>query len=202
MANILNKQKHEDQRMCLLSHARHLFSTHGVKETSMSQIAKALEVTKATLYHYFKSKDEILKEVLNCKGEAMDALMVKLNQANNPEECFYTLAKNHLEQMNEPENLEVMKILLSETMKNNEMRQFYMNFSEENIRLGALEILKPLAEDKKTEMELRLIFFQFSAALMHYTWHVKMVGDVSGMIGNDEAYARQLAKTYAKTLEA
>jgi AcrR family transcriptional regulator len=201
MVKILNVKKHTDQRMRLLSHARRLFASGGVKETSMSQIAKACKVTKATLYHYFKNKEAILQEILDCRSREIDTLMVKLNQARDLEECFYALAQNHLRQMEEPENLEIMKILLSETMKNNDMKKFYMAFTNENIQKGAKDILGPMVKGRKTEKEVRLLFFQFLATLMHYTWHMKMVGDISGTIGGDEAFARQLAKTYASAFQ-
>ena len=72
MAKLLNQQKHADQRTRLLAHARRLFAVHGVKETSMSQIARACKVTKATLYHYFKNKEAILKEILHVVGQNLE----------------------------------------------------------------------------------------------------------------------------------
>ena len=202
MVKLLNPQKHSDQRLRLLSHARRLFAANGVKETSMSQIAKACKVTKAALYHYFKSKEDILKEILQlCAQEKENSLGMKLTQARNLEESFYGLARHHLEQMEKSENLEIMKILLSETMKNSEMKDFFMALTNENLQKGAQEILGPMVRGEKTEKELRLLFFQFLATLMHYTWHVKMVGDISGTIGDDEAFARQLAKTYALAVQ-
>lgn len=197
MVKKLDKKKHAGQRMRLLSQARRLFASRGVKETSMSQIARACQVTKATLYHYFKSKESILKEILDCRSQEIETLTVKINQARGLEDCFYALARTHLEQMEEPENLEIMKILLSETMKNNDMKRFYMTFTNEKIQKGAKEILGPFLKGRRSEKEARLLFFQFLATLMHYTWHMKMVGDISGTIGNDEIFIRQLAKTYA-----
>src|SRR5579859_2712915 len=110
MAKMLNEQKHADQRMRFLSHARRLFATHGVKETSMSQVAKACKVTKATLYHYFQSKEAILKEILACRNAEVENISQgPLSQSL--EECFYQVGKAHLAHMEKPENLELMKIL-------------------------------------------------------------------------------------------
>ena len=68
MVKKFNEEKHQTQRMCLLAKARQLFASQGVKETSMSQMASSCEVTNATLYHYFRSKEEILKEILACRN--------------------------------------------------------------------------------------------------------------------------------------
>jgi AcrR family transcriptional regulator len=194
MTNFFNPQKHAEQRNCILARARHLFAKQGVKETSMSQVAQANKFTKATLYHYFKSKDAILKEIFDCRSKGIEA-SVQGTKARNLEDCLDQIAHSHLKQMEQPENLETMKIMISETMKSEEMRKFYMEFLRENIGLGANSV-RAFIQGKKTEKELRLIFFQFMATLVHYDWNVKMVGDPSGFIGDEEAFIRQLVKTY------
>src|SRR6185369_12994050 len=117
MVKFFNPEKHGHQKMCFLAQARKLFADKGVKETSVSQIAKACKVTKAGLYHYFKSKDEILKEILDCRSQEIQDL-TQGPPPKNLEECFYQIGKSHLAHMERPENLELLKILLSETMKN------------------------------------------------------------------------------------
>ncbi|HVZ79937.1 MAG TPA: helix-turn-helix domain-containing protein [bacterium] len=196
MVNKINEEKHQTQRMCLLAKARQLFASQGVKETSMSQMANACQVTKATLYHYFRSKEEILKEILACRNaEIVD--MSRGPMPANLEECFYQIGKSHLEHMDKPENLELMKILLSETMKNPEMKKYYMDFVVENITRGAREVLAPFVKGRKDERELKLLFFQFMAGLIHYNWNSKMVGSLSELLGDDETFVRRLSKTYA-----
>lgn len=41
-----------------------LFTTKGYNETSITDIVKAVNIAKGTFYYYFKSKEEILDEVL------------------------------------------------------------------------------------------------------------------------------------------
>jgi len=168
----------------------------------MSRIAGACKVTKATLYHYFTGKECILREILGCKEKEADTFLTKLHSAKNLEDCLYEMGKNHLAEMEKPENLDILKILLSETMKNKEMKKFYNGFIRERIVKGSHELIAPFVKGKKTEKEIRLIFFQFLASLMHYTWNQKMVGDISDMIGPEETFVRQLAQTYARTLTA
>jgi TetR/AcrR family transcriptional regulator len=201
MANVLNKQKHADQRMKLLSQARRLFAGSGVKETSMSQVAKACKCTKATLYHYFKSKETILKEILACRSAEIKTDVAQTDTQLGLEETFYQIAKAHLEHLKQPENLQLMKILLSETMKNVEMRKYYMAFVQENIAKGAQQLLGSQLKGKKSEKELRLLFFQFLATLLHYEWNTRMVGDLSDFLGSDETFIRQLSKTYAMAVQ-
>jgi len=197
MVKILNEQKHTDQRMRLLSHARRLIANQGFKETSMAQIAKACKVTKATLYHYFKSKEAILLAILGCHEDEMETLKGELAQARNLEEVFYAIARNHMEKMSLTENLDFLKILVNEAMTNPEVKKFYLGFIKDSLTMVAKDILSPFVKGKMSEVEIRRTYFQFVAALAHYTWQVKMVGGLSDIIGDDESYIRLLARVYA-----
>jgi len=192
---------YDGKRLAILDRSAAVFAKHGYDRASMAQVAKACKVTKATLYHYFKSKETILKEILACRSEEINTLAAQTNPAASLEETFYQIAKAHLEHIKKPENLELMKILLSETMKNNEMRKYYMAFVHENISKGAQQVLGRYLRGKKNEKEMRLIFFQFMASLLHYDWNTRMVGDLTDFMGSDEAYIRQLAKTYALAVQ-
>lgn len=44
----------------ILDAAAQIFSQHGIDGASMEQIADACRVSKATIYHYFKSKDALI----------------------------------------------------------------------------------------------------------------------------------------------
>lgn len=197
MAKTLNEQKHTDQRLRLLAQARRLFAAKGVKETSMSQVAKACRVTKATLYHYFKSKDAVLREIFQSHSDAKLGVVRVLKGAADLEECLYLMGKGMIEDMARRDQQELMRILLSETMKSAEMRKFYLHFITEQIGYIVQEVLVPMARCPKPEKEVRLLFFQFFASLMHYCWHQIMVGDISPLIGDKEAFVRTLARTYA-----
>ena len=143
MVKILNEQKHADQKRRFVAHARKLFASHGVMETSMSQIARACKVTKAGLYHYFKSKDEILKEIFLSHVEEKDHVANVFKLGKDLEETLYLLGKNHLLDMTHAEHVELMKILLSETMKNPEMRKFYDSFIMEQIGIAVRDVIIP-----------------------------------------------------------
>ena len=49
----------------IIEAARDLFSTYGYKRVSMDEIAKKANVTKKTVYSYFKSKEDLLKYCIN-----------------------------------------------------------------------------------------------------------------------------------------
>ncbi len=53
-------QRAADKRQAIIDAAAALFETEGYTVTSMAAIARASGLAKASLYHYFASKDEIL----------------------------------------------------------------------------------------------------------------------------------------------
>ena len=59
-----------------------------------------------------------------------------------------------------------------------------------------------LMPGKRNEKELRLLFFQFMSVLVHYNWTAQMMGDPSSLIGGEEAFVRQLVRTYSAAFQA
>jgi AcrR family transcriptional regulator len=52
-----------DQAEAILARAAELFAHHGYRGTSMNDVADATGLSKATLYHYYQNKDEILVNI-------------------------------------------------------------------------------------------------------------------------------------------
>jgi len=82
--------KDELVREEILKQAQGLFKQFGVKKTTMDDIATACSKAKSTLYHYFKSKEEVfdeviymelknLREVVKQRVEEQSTLMDKFN---------------------------------------------------------------------------------------------------------------------------
>ncbi|MFN9161903.1 MAG: TetR/AcrR family transcriptional regulator [Alphaproteobacteria bacterium] len=55
---------YDDKRQLILERATELFARHGFRGTSVSEIAEACGASKALIYHYFGSKEEMLYELL------------------------------------------------------------------------------------------------------------------------------------------
>jgi len=56
-------EQHRLKRYAVLKAASRAFAQKGYYQTSLADIAKEFNLNKATLYHYFKSKEEILFEI-------------------------------------------------------------------------------------------------------------------------------------------
>ncbi|MBM3183833.1 MAG: TetR/AcrR family transcriptional regulator, partial [Chlamydiae bacterium] len=77
MARIVKKPL--QRRSEILEAARHLFQTRGYERTTLQDVMNRLGIAKGTIYHYFKSKEELLEvaveEMVNRRLEKMEALI-------------------------------------------------------------------------------------------------------------------------------
>ncbi len=58
-------ENYEERRGEILDKAAAMFAERGFDATSMSSIASGLGVSKALVYHYFQSKEELLYQMLH-----------------------------------------------------------------------------------------------------------------------------------------
>lgn len=86
MAITDRKQRERQSRLnAILTAGRIIFSRYGYHSASMDLIAEEAELGKATLYYYFKSKDELLMAILeNGIHEFFDHLEQVLPQISSP----------------------------------------------------------------------------------------------------------------------
>ena len=60
-----------DTRGKILDLSAQIFRVRGYTDTTMNHIAEAAGIKAASIYYYFKSKDEIVEEVLNLGVEVV-----------------------------------------------------------------------------------------------------------------------------------
>lgn len=68
----------EATRARILEHAARLFSAGGFGETSMRDIARAAQVSLATVHHYFGGKDELYRASVEAMYEELSTLREEL----------------------------------------------------------------------------------------------------------------------------
>jgi len=65
--------KTETRRNAIIEAATHVFLENGFEKTTMSDIATQLGGSKATLYGYFSTKEDLFLEAMNALGETLFA---------------------------------------------------------------------------------------------------------------------------------
>ena len=69
---------YDDQRSSILASAAHLFAQRGFAGTSMNEVADACGVSKATLYHYVRDKNELLLRIAEGHVLQLQALVAEV----------------------------------------------------------------------------------------------------------------------------
>lgn len=74
------KKPPEERREELIETAERLFSSQGYQETAVSDIVQALQVAQGTFYYYFKSKEDVLRAVIEHDLQTMRDAMAAIRQ--------------------------------------------------------------------------------------------------------------------------
>lgn len=89
-------QKSHDRAQEIYLTAAQLFFEKGFESTSVSDIAAALKMTKAGLYYYFESKQELLFRIVTHGLDSVkDAVLDPANIIEDPEERLRFILMNH-----------------------------------------------------------------------------------------------------------
>lgn len=125
-----------DQRLeFILRTASCIFAEKGFHSTTMRDISRATEISLAGLYHYFKSKDDILFLIQdNCFGHVVERLEECLKETHSPIERLRIVIENHLSFF--AANMAEMKVLSHEAETlNGEKYEHISNKKQEYTRL-------------------------------------------------------------------
>jgi AcrR family transcriptional regulator len=99
-------------RAGILEAAARIFSEKGFHATSMQDIADAVHLQKASLYHHFSSKQEILADILD---QALDLINTRLetvsSQSLSPNEKLRSAMVSYMETIAEYQNLAAVLLL-------------------------------------------------------------------------------------------
>lgn len=130
----------------ILKMSRRLFTARGYENTSIEDVAEAAEISKATLYNYFSSKEHLLQGIA-------DAALEEIRQ----------LVREDLR--DEPDSMEklrqVMETLVSDSARYVALtrRVFYLNISPDSELHGSraelLEIFDQLVREAQEQGRLR-----------------------------------------------
>jgi AcrR family transcriptional regulator len=109
------------RREQILHAAQKLFADKGFRETNLNDVATQLGFRRQAVYHYFRSKDEILYELIDRAGQAIATSAQPMLDADiPPAEKLAELVRNHVHQL--LNNVDIFRIQFSELFKLNSDR--------------------------------------------------------------------------------
>ena len=82
------------RREQILKAAQELIARFGFRKTTMEDIARAARIAKATVYHYFTSKEDILREIVHREGNVLrQRLQQAVAEGQTPQEKLARYAR-------------------------------------------------------------------------------------------------------------
>lgn len=88
----------QDRRSVILDNAAHLFATKGIVATTVREIADSVGILSGSLYHHFKSKDEMVDAIISdYLTDLTQRYAAVLDSTQSPAEQLRALVTNSLE---------------------------------------------------------------------------------------------------------
>lgn len=94
MVTMDTTSKFEKKRAHVLAVALELFRTNGYDATSLQEIADASDVLKGSLYYYFKSKSELLADVVETVHQSFSEMLEDYSESSEPLQQIRQLVVN------------------------------------------------------------------------------------------------------------
>jgi len=118
--------KTEERRLAILDIAKELFITKGFSQTSMSEIAKQLGGSKATLYNYFSSKEDIFAAVMEAAAtQDLSTAFESLSTKSPLREVLVKFGATYLNCILSPEIAALHKMAIMQADRSKIGRFFY-----------------------------------------------------------------------------
>src|SRR5258705_249463 len=106
------------RREQILQGGQKLFAENGFRETNLNDVATQLGFRRQAVYHYFRSQDEILYELIDRAGQAIATSAEPMLDAHiPPAEKLAEVVRNHVRQL--LNNVDIFRIQFSELFKLN-----------------------------------------------------------------------------------
>ena len=89
------------KRERLIASAAELVHHQGAQRTTLAQVADAADVPLGNVYYYFKTRDDLLRAVVDAQELEIETMLGGLDAKSSPKARLQGLARNWLEQADE-----------------------------------------------------------------------------------------------------
>jgi AcrR family transcriptional regulator len=169
----------------------------------VDDIAQACSIQKASLYHYFKSKQEILQQMVDLELEQWWAARLKDYESSpNLRETLMLIGTTFLKDMDDIRRQEFFKIMHFESHKNPAILEALKESPTHN-RKGFYAVFARHLEGKLPQVKISMFMTQFMGGLIHYAGLSRLRGEnMCYEPFEDDAYVEQLAEIFVKGIHA
>jgi len=179
--------KHDQKLEFILRNAARIFAEKNYHSTTMRDISRATNVSLAGLYHYCKSKEELLYLIQdNCFGRVLESLERRLRGVDDPLTKLRIFIENHLSFF--AANMAEMKVLSHEAESLEGDLHTHVSTKKDKYTKLARRILKEIQQQQKVEQQIDLTVATYALfGMMNwiYNWYDPQGKlKVSELVGN------------------
>jgi AcrR family transcriptional regulator len=165
--------KHDQKLEFILRNAARIFAEKNYHSTTMRDISRATNVSLAGLYHYCKSKEELLFLIQdNCFGRVLERLEERLRENKDPLNKLRVFIENHLSFF--AANMAEMKVLSHEAESLAGDLHTHVSTKKDRYTKLARKILKEIQQRQETGPQIDLTVATYALfGMMNwiYNWY-------------------------------
>ena len=99
------EESEKDVSKIIIDSARNLFARYGFRKTTMEEIARDAHMGKSSIYHYFESKKDVFRSVVEKETDILKGLITDaINKQNDPRDKLRTYAFTRIQALNRVAN--------------------------------------------------------------------------------------------------
>jgi len=200
----VNPTVHHRQTERILRTALRFFAAHGYENTSMEKIASACGVRKASLYHYYRSKEALLHDLISTRLRKAHP-PAGFPQSGGMEAKLRFVGTKMLRDFDNPESRQFFQLLLQDSGSNSYVRKAFFSVAQASMR-ETRESMKKFHPfhglTPSARREHMRSMHQFLGSLFSYTIESKMWKAGPSRMFSDREYVNSLAHIFARGLRA
>jgi TetR/AcrR family transcriptional regulator, cholesterol catabolism regulator len=169
---MMQPSRHDQKLEFILRTAARIFAEKSYHSTSMRDISRATNVSLAGLYHYCRSKEELLFLIQdNCFGRVLERLEKQLQEVDEPVAKLSIFIENHLSFF--AANMAEMKVLSHEAESLRGDLHAHVSTRKDNYTRLARKILQEVQEtNNKQSVDLTVATYAlFGMMNWIYNWY-------------------------------
>ena len=170
---MLQSSRHDQKLEFILRTAARIFAEKSYHSTSMRDISRETNVSLAGLYHYCRSKEELLFLIQdNCFGRVLERLEKQLHEVDDPVTKLGIFIENHLSFF--AANMAEMKVLSHEAESLRGDLHAHVSTRKDNYTRLARRILQEVQESTKKQKPVDLTVATYALfGMMNwiYNWY-------------------------------
>lgn len=137
------ESRRQERRESIIQTAQEQFLENGFSGTSMSQIAERLGGSKATLWTYFSSKEDLFRHVVDAASmELQHELSICLDQSDALEETLLRFCRQLIESVVSPHALALRRVVAAEAVRFPEVAQIFFRNAPASLHSRLATILE------------------------------------------------------------